>query len=98
VFGLAMASRDHPNLVLATCILASSLAFVDGSVTNVALPAIGKDLHATAAELQAAGTGFLLAQARGQGFGGGYFDHAGQLWSESGTLLATTHQVMYYKE
>ena len=54
--------------------------------------------HATAAELQVAGTGFLLAQARGQGFGGGYFDHAGQLWSESGTLLATTHQVMYYKE
>ena len=54
--------------------------------------------HATAAELAAAGTGYLLAQARGQGFGSGYFDHAGQLWSESGDLLATTHQVMYYKE
>ena len=62
--------------------------------------------HASAAELSAvdddgsasgAGT-FLLAQARGQGFGGGYFDHTGQLWSESGALLATTHQVMYYKE
>jgi acyl-CoA thioesterase len=40
----------------------------------------------------------VLGQARGQGFGSGYFDHAGQLWSESGELLATTHQVMYYKE
>jgi acyl-CoA thioesterase len=54
--------------------------------------------HAAAAELAATGTGYLLAQARGQGFGGGYFDHTGQLWSEGGELLATTHQVMYYKE
>lgn len=61
--------------------------------------------HAGAAELQAApgsgsgaGSGYLLAQARGQGFGGGYFDHTGQLWAENGALLATTHQVMYYKE
>ena len=54
--------------------------------------------HATAAELAGAGDGYLLAQARGQGFGGGYFDHGGQLWSERGDLLATTHQVMYYKE
>jgi acyl-CoA thioesterase len=62
--------------------------------------------HADAAQLAAtgpgsqsgAGSGYLLLQARGQGFGGGYFDHAGQLWDESGTLLATTHQVVYYKE
>ena len=54
--------------------------------------------HASAEELEDAGTGYLLAQARGQGFSGGYFDHAGQVWSEGGELLATTHQVMYYKE
>ena len=54
--------------------------------------------HADAAQLQAAGTSWVLAQARGQGFGSGYFDHTGQLWGENGDLLATTHQVMYYKE
>jgi len=54
--------------------------------------------HAGAAQLQAAADGYLLAQARGQGFGSGYFDHTGQLWGEQGELLATTHQVMYYKE
>jgi acyl-CoA thioesterase len=54
--------------------------------------------HATAAQLGAAGSGHLLLQAQGQGFGGGYFDHAGQLWDEGGALLATTHQVVYYKE
>jgi acyl-CoA thioesterase len=54
--------------------------------------------HASAAQLAAIGDGFLLVQAQGQGFGGGYFDHAGQLWDEAGTLVATTHQVVYYKE
>ncbi|MCC2677123.1 MAG: thioesterase family protein [Ramlibacter sp.] len=54
--------------------------------------------HAAAAQLAATGDGYLLVQAQGQGFGGGYFDHAGQLWNERGTLLATTHQVVYYKE
>lgn len=54
--------------------------------------------HADAAQLARAGSGYLLVQAQGQGFGGGYFDHAGQLWDESGTLLATTHQVVYFKE
>jgi hypothetical protein len=54
--------------------------------------------HADAAQLAAAGSGYLLLQAQGQGFGGGYFDHSGQLWDEGGRLLATTHQVVYYKE
>src|SRR6202142_3214038 len=52
MFGWAMARRAHPNLVLTTCILASSLAFVDSSVTNVGLPAIGKSLNAGGADLQ----------------------------------------------
>lgn len=38
------APTTRPALVLATCILASSLAFVDGSVINVALPTIGTAL------------------------------------------------------
>ena len=37
--------RNIRALVLATCILASSLAFIDGSVLNVALPAIGRELR-----------------------------------------------------
>jgi EmrB/QacA subfamily drug resistance transporter len=47
-------------LVLTTCILASSLAFVDGSVVNVGLPAIGRDLHANAADLQWVINAYLL--------------------------------------
>jgi MFS family permease len=42
----------HPQLILATTNLASSLAFIDGSVVNVGLAAIGRSLTAEAAELQ----------------------------------------------
>jgi EmrB/QacA subfamily drug resistance transporter len=54
------AAVKHPRLVLAACILASSLAFVDGSVLNVALPAIGRSFHAATAEVQWVINAFLL--------------------------------------
>lgn len=54
--------------------------------------------HADGAALAAAGDNFVLAQARGRHFFNGYFDQSGQVWSASGELLATTHQVVYYRE
>lgn len=53
--------------------------------------------HAGSAQLRATGSGHLLAQARAQAFRNGYFDQTGQLWNEGGVLLATTHQIVYYK-
>ena len=55
-------TRPCPNarLTLAASILASSLAFVDGSVVNVALPAIGADLEAGASGLQWIVNAYLL--------------------------------------
>jgi EmrB/QacA subfamily drug resistance transporter len=55
-----LSSQPRPALVLITCILASSLAFVDGSVVNVGLPAIGRSLHADAADLQWVINAYLL--------------------------------------
>src|SRR5246127_3945567 len=55
-----MAGARHPNWILATCILASSLAFVDSSVTNVALPAIDRSLSAGGADLQWVINAYLL--------------------------------------
>lgn len=54
--------------------------------------------HADAAALAAAGADFVLARAQGQVFFNGWFDQAGWLWSSKGKVLATTHQVVYYKE
>jgi EmrB/QacA subfamily drug resistance transporter len=50
----------HPRLVIATTILASSLAFIDGSVVNVGLPAIGTSLQADTGALQWVVNAYLL--------------------------------------
>ncbi len=54
--------------------------------------------HCSQAQLQATGAGYLLGQAQAQAFRDGYFDQTAQLWNEAGELLATTHQVVYYRE
>lgn len=54
--------------------------------------------HADAAELAAVGEGWLIGQAESSAFRNGYFDQRAQVWSQAGALLATTHQVVYYKQ
>lgn len=54
--------------------------------------------HASPAELEQQGADHLLATARAARFGHGHFDQYGQLWGRNGTLLATTHQIVYYKD
>lgn len=49
--------------VLATTILGSGMAMLDGSIVNVALPRIGKELDASVAGLQWILDGYLLALA-----------------------------------
>jgi len=44
--------RDTARWVLATAILASSMAFIDGTVVNVALPAVQRDLGAGAGDAE----------------------------------------------
>lgn len=62
--GIAASARARPcpgpRWTLVASILASSLSFVDGSVVNVALPAIGADLHAPASGLQWIVNAYLL--------------------------------------
>ena len=53
-------AADHPGFVLVTSILASSLAFIDGSVVNVGLPAIRASLHGDAEQLQWIVNAYLL--------------------------------------
>ena len=55
-----MPPPSHPRLVLATTILASSLSFIDGSVLNVALPAIGRSFAAGTQDVQWVVNAFLL--------------------------------------
>jgi EmrB/QacA subfamily drug resistance transporter len=67
-----------PRWTLAACILASSLAFVDGSVLNVALPAIRATYAAGAAEVQWVVNAFLLPLSALLLLGGALGDHYGR--------------------
>ena len=54
--------------------------------------------HASSVQLREVGTGYVLCQAQAQAFRHGFFDQTAQLWSEAGTLLASSTQLVYYKE
>jgi hypothetical protein len=54
--------------------------------------------HLDAQTLALQGTSPVLAMARGNVFSQGYFDQEGQMWGNDARLLATTHQVVWYKE
>ncbi len=54
--------------------------------------------HADDAMLRAVGEGFVLGQARAHAFHAGFHDQSAQLWSAAGVLLATSHQLVYYKQ
>lgn len=53
--------------------------------------------HADAAALAAQGSRHLLAVAQGRRFSQGFFDQSAELWSDDGHLLASSHQLVYYK-
>ena len=68
----------HPRWTLFATICASSLAFIDGSVVNVALPSIGNSLGAGAAELQWTINAYLLPLSALLLLGGAAGDHFGR--------------------
>lgn len=54
--------------------------------------------HTDAVVLADTGDGYLFGQGRGQVFFKGFHDLNAQLWNRAGRLLATTHQMLYFKE
>lgn len=53
--------------------------------------------HADQQQLDALGSDFILATAHANRFSRGYFDQTAQVWTRAGGLLATSHQVVYFK-
>jgi EmrB/QacA subfamily drug resistance transporter len=69
---------SHPQWTLVATILASSLAFIDGSVVTVALPAIGHSYATTASDLQWTINAYLLPLSALLLLGGAAGDHYGR--------------------
>jgi EmrB/QacA subfamily drug resistance transporter len=69
---------ERRRMVLAACVLASSMAFIDGSALTVALPKLRADLAADLASLQWVLNGYVLALASLTLIGGALADAYGK--------------------
>ena len=54
--------------------------------------------HADSALLQAQGERHVLGTAHALNFRNGYFDQSAEVWSDAWQLLASSHQIVYYRE
>ena len=76
--GLVKYGSAAGRWVLLATVLGSSLAFIDSTVVNIALPTIGKDLDASAADLQWTVNGYALSLAALILLGGSLGDRFGR--------------------
>jgi EmrB/QacA subfamily drug resistance transporter len=67
-----------PRATLAATIFGSSLAFIDGTVVNVALPALARDLHASPSNISWTINAYLLPLGALILLGGSLGDHFGR--------------------
>jgi EmrB/QacA subfamily drug resistance transporter len=72
-------SPRRRGLVLGACVLASAMAFIDGSALTVALPALREDLGADLAAVQWVLNGYVLALASLTLIGGALADAYGKV-------------------
>src|SRR5438067_6927212 len=75
---VAPCSKSRGRWVLAATILASSMAFIDGTVVNVALPALQANLNATAVDMQWVIEAYSLLLSALLLVGGSLGDHYGR--------------------
>ena len=66
--------------------------------TPIATVTLNVYFHAAAADLAERPCTLGFAQARANAFHGGYHDQEGRVWADDGRLLATTHQMVWFKE
>src|SRR5215467_11264157 len=71
-------TKARGRWILAATILASSLAFIDGTVVNVALPALQTNLNATAVDVQWVIEAYSLFLSALLLVGGSLGDHYGR--------------------
>lgn len=97
--------RDRPDRTLDYMAAASICdafivrAFVvRGTFTPIGTVSLTTFFHADEAAMRAQGSQHLLGVATANIFNGGFFDQTAHLWGRDGTLLATSTQVVWYRD
>lgn len=71
---------------------------VRGAMLPIGTVSMTTYFHADAGDLAAQGSGPVLGVADAKIFNKGYSDQTVDLWSRDGALLATSHQVVYFRD
>jgi acyl-CoA thioesterase len=88
---------DHPALAALCDVFFPRVFLRRGQIVPAGTISMTTYFHADQEQLDAVGTDFILGIAHANRFSGGYFDQSAQLWTRDGALLATTHQIVYFK-
>lgn len=88
---------DYPALAALCDVFYPRVFLRRGQVLPAGTISLTTYFHADQQQLDALGGDYVLATAHANRFSNGYFDQSAQVWSRDGALLATTHQIVYFK-
>jgi acyl-CoA thioesterase len=88
---------DYPALAALCDIFYPRVFLRRGGVIPAGTISLTTYILADQHQLDALSGDFVLATAHANRFSGGYFDQGAQIWSRDGVLLASTHQIVYFK-
>jgi acyl-CoA thioesterase len=69
-----------------------------GAASPISTVSLSINFHIDSESLSAVQGTFVFGQAHANGFNNGFYDQEAKLWSEDGLLLATTHQMVWFKD
>lgn len=89
---------DHVSLAALCDVFIIRLFQVRGTRTQAGTVSMTSYFHATPGEMAAQGAAPVLAKADSMRFSRQFFDQQGEIWSADGRLLASTTQVVWFKD
>lgn len=89
---------DHLSLTAISDVFIPRVMMRLGRMVPAGTVSLSVYFHTDQAALSSRADAPVLGTARSQHFGTGFFDQTAQLWAEDGALLATSHQLVYFKD
>jgi acyl-CoA thioesterase len=88
---------DYPALAALCDIFYPRVFLRRGGFVPAGTVSLTTYFHADRRQLDSLGSDYVLGTANANRFSRGYFDQDAQLWTRDGVLLATSHQIVYFK-
>jgi len=89
---------DFPSIAAHCDTFIPRLFVRKGGPTAISTVTLTINFHVDSEGLRRVEGHHTFAQAKANAFNGGYYDQEGKVWSRNGTLLATTHQMVWYRD